>query len=203
MLHSSSRAKVVSDIWVVASLLVLFAGENVWIDPWLGNKSCLVPSLTLGALSGLWFLALLVVTFCVLLIVAKVLVTLDRGISLRKRIGTGLATFLAVLLCVLWACVTSGMTSGPTFGKTFREASKGHSVTLTWKASKSAVKGYNVYRGTRSGGPYTKINSVLVAGLTYVDQDVPRETTYYYVIRAVDADGRESANSTEITVKVP
>jgi len=204
MLHSAARARVLSIIWIVASVLVLFAGENLWIDPWLRSKSRLVPSLTPEALSGLWFLALLAVTvFCILLIVAQVLVALDRGIPLGKRMGTGLATFLAVLLCVLWACVTSGMTSQSTFGQKFGRGSKGHSVTLTWKASKSAVKGYNVYRGTTSGGPYTKINPDLVPGLTYKDQDVPGGTTYYYVTRAVDADGRESANSSEIKAAVP
>jgi hypothetical protein len=200
MLHSAARARVVSIIWVVASVLVLFAAENLWIDPWLRNKSWNVPSLTPEALSGLWFLALLAVTiFCLLLIVAQVLVALDRGIPSSKRMATGVATFLAVLLCVLWACVTSGMTSRPTFG----QKSKRHSVTLTWKASKSAVKGYNIYRGASSGGPYTRINSEVIPGLTYIDQNVPGGTTYYYVARSVDADDRESANSTEITVAVP
>jgi len=75
-------------------------------------------------------------------------------------------------------------------------------VTLTWNASKSAVKGYNVYRGSSSGGPYTRINSSLVPGLSYQDQDVRSETTYYYVTRAVDANDRESANSSEIKVVV-
>jgi fibronectin type 3 domain-containing protein len=107
---------------------------------------------------------------------------------LRKSRGTGLATFLALLLCGLWAC---------------GQGSKTHTVTLTWKASKSVVKGYNVYRGTKSGGPYTKINSNLVTGLTYVDKDVRGSTTYYYVTRSVDADGRESVNSGEITATVP
>ncbi|PYT93672.1 MAG: hypothetical protein DMG36_08470 [Acidobacteria bacterium] len=200
MLHSAARVRVLSIIWVVASVLVLFAAENLWIDPWLRNKLPHAPSLTPEALSGLWFLALLAVTiFCLLLIVAQVLVALDRGIPSSKKMGTGVATSLAILLCVLWACATSGMTSRPTFG----QKSKGHSVTLTWKASKSAVNGYNVYRGTSSGGPYSKINSELVSGLTYVDQNVPGGRTYYYVTRAVDAGGRESANSTEITVAVP
>jgi len=107
---------------------------------------------------------------------------------LRKSIGTGLATFLALLLCGLWAC---------------GQGSKTHTVTLIWKASKSAVRGYNVYRGTKSGGPYTRVNRDLVQGLTYKDENAPGGTTYYYVTRSVDADGRESVNSSEITVVVP
>jgi hypothetical protein len=38
-----------------------------------------------------------------------------------------------------------------------------HTVTLSWTDSASTVVGYNVYRGTLSGGPYTKINSALEA----------------------------------------
>ena len=44
-----------------------------------------------------------------------------------------------------------------------------HIVGLTWVASTSTVIGYNVYRGTVAGGPFTKINSALVSGLTYSD----------------------------------
>jgi hypothetical protein len=199
-LHAGSRAKIMSLIWLVASLLVLFTAENIWIAPWLKNKLPRVPNLAPEALSGFWFLALLAISvFSILLIFAQFLVALDRGIPLRKRVGTGLATLLAVLLCVLWARVTSGSSAVPTF----LQSSKGHSVTLTWKASKSPAKGYNVYRGTKSGGPYLRINPDLVQGLSYQDQDVKSGVTYFYVIRAVDADGLESANSSEITAKVP
>jgi fibronectin type 3 domain-containing protein len=44
-----------------------------------------------------------------------------------------------------------------------------HIVTLSYIASTSTVVGYNVYRGTVAGGPYTKINASLVSGLTYTD----------------------------------
>lgn len=187
-------------IWLLASLLVLFTGENIWIAPWLKDKLPHIPNFAPEALSGLWFLALLAITvFSILLVVAQVLVALDEGIPLRKRVGTGVATFFAVLLCVLWARVTSGSSSVPQS----QQGSKGHSVTLIWKASKSAVKGYNVYRGTKSGGPYSRINPGLVQGLSYQDRDVHSGATYYYVTRAVDADGLESVNSSEISATVP
>lgn len=199
-LHGGSRARVMSIILLIASGLALFTAENIWIDPWLRNKSDHAPSLTPEARSGLWFLALLAITvFSILLIVAQVLVALDRGIPLRKRMGTCVATLSAVLLCVLWARVTGG--TSPAWES--YQANKGHTVTLTWAASKSLVKGYNVYRSTKSGGPYVKINANLVQGLSYKDGDVRGGTTYYYVTRSVDANGRESVNSSEITAVIP
>ena len=199
-LHAGSQAKVMRIIWLVASALILFTAENLWVAPWLKSKLPHIPNLAPEGLSGLWFLALLAVSvFSILLIVAQILVALDRGIPLRKRVGTGVATFAAVLLCVLWATVTVGSSSVPQS----EQGSKGHSVTLTWKASKSAVKGYNVYRGTKSGGPYSRINPDLVPGLSYKDRDVKSGKTYYYVTRSVDVDDRESINSSEITATVP
>jgi len=78
-----------------------------------------------------------------------------------------------------------------------------HSVTLTWTASTSAVSGYNVYRSTVSGGPYTKVNSSLIAATTYTDSTVQASTAYFYVVTSVDSSNVESANSTEVSVTVP
>lgn len=45
-----------------------------------------------------------------------------------------------------------------------------HTVALTWTASTSgSVSGYNIYRGTKLGGPYAKINPALIAGLSFND----------------------------------
>ena len=81
--------------------------------------------------------------------------------------------------------------------------SKRHTVTLTWKASPSRVAGYNVYRKTAAQSDYRKINSSLVDGVTYKDNTVESGATYHYAVRAVDAQGRESVNSTEFTITVP
>src|SRR5713226_5361815 len=116
----------VSIIWLLASILVLFTLENIWVDPWLRSKSPQMPSLVPEPLGGAWFLALLLVGLsCVFLIVAEILVMKDRGIPLRKRIGTGSATLLALVLCGLWVRATSGMTSAQAAG----QESKRHSVT--------------------------------------------------------------------------
>jgi fibronectin type 3 domain-containing protein len=78
-----------------------------------------------------------------------------------------------------------------------------HSVTLSWTASTSAVSGYNVYRSSVSGGPYTKLNSSLVTTTSYTDATVQAGQTYYYVVTSVDSSGNESAYSTEVSATVP
>ena len=70
------------------------------------------------------------------------------------------------------------------------------SVDLTWTASTSLnVAGYNVYRGTISGGPYTKLNSSLLVSDAYTDNTVQAGQTYYYVATSVDTTDDESAYS--------
>src|SRR5438270_8309325 len=85
----------------------------------------------------------------------------------------------------------------------FSSADKPHTVTLTWKASPSQVSGYNIYRKAKSEKEYRKINSAPVDALTYLDKEVESGTTYHYVVRSVDAQGRESIDSHEFTVTVP
>ena len=78
-----------------------------------------------------------------------------------------------------------------------------HSVTLNWTASTSTVVGYFVYRGTQSGGPYTKLQSTSVPGTSVTDSTVQSGATYYYVVTAVDSSGVESAYSNEVTAVIP
>ena len=79
-----------------------------------------------------------------------------------------------------------------------------HNVTLTWSASVSAVIGYNVYRGTTSGGPYsTKLNSSLITALQYSDTTVASGQTYYYVVTAVNSSNVESADSNQTVAVIP
>jgi hypothetical protein len=78
-----------------------------------------------------------------------------------------------------------------------------HSVALSWNASTSQVAGYNVYRGSTSGGPYTKINSGLDASTNYTDSSVQSGQTYYYVTTAVDSQGTESVYSNQAQAVIP
>ena len=79
-----------------------------------------------------------------------------------------------------------------------------HSVNLSWTASTSQnISGYNIYRGVKSGGPYSKINSVLNASTLYSDTTVADGMTYYYVTTAVDSSNVESAYSNQTTAVIP
>jgi len=81
-----------------------------------------------------------------------------------------------------------------------------HDVMLSWTASATAgVVGYNVYRGTTSGGESsTPLNSTPIADTTYTDENVTAGVTYYYVVTAVGSnDVTQSAASSEIQAAVP
>jgi hypothetical protein len=78
-----------------------------------------------------------------------------------------------------------------------------HSATLSWTASTSTVSGYNVYRGTVNGGPYTLINTSLLTALSFMDTNVTSGATYYYVTTAVDSSGNESVDSNQVTAVIP
>jgi len=80
----------------------------------------------------------------------------------------------------------------------------GHKVQLSWKASTSKhLAGYNVYRGTRSGGPYKKINSSLDPSTKYTDLHVVAGYKYYYVATAVSLKGQESKRSKQVEAVIP
>lgn len=80
-----------------------------------------------------------------------------------------------------------------------------HSVDVAWDPSTSpTLQGYNVYRGTASGGPYTRISATLSpTTLLFTDTTPLSGRSYFYVVTAVDTSGAESAASAEVTVTIP
>ncbi len=79
-----------------------------------------------------------------------------------------------------------------------------HIVDLSWTASNSQdVTGYNVYRGTVSGGPYSKINSSLDSSTVYTDDSVVPGDTYYYVTTAMNSSDQESGYSNQAKAVIP
>jgi hypothetical protein len=82
-------------------------------------------------------------------------------------------------------------------------AATAHSVSLSWTDSGSGVAGYNVYRGSVSGGPYDQVNPALASTPSYSDTSVVAGQTYYYVTTAVNGSGAESAYSNEAEGTIP
>ncbi len=122
-----------------------------------------------------------------------------RFASAQMKVAAGIAVLVVSLLSVEWYRVTNGL-PGVLRLETLRRK---HTVTLTWKASTSKVAGYDVYRSVSRIGNYERINSSLVRELTYTDSSVERGVTYYYVVRAVDERGHQSANSNETSAAIP
>jgi len=78
-----------------------------------------------------------------------------------------------------------------------------HSVTLGWAPSSSLFAGFNVYRGSLSGGPYTKVNTALISATSFVDASVASGQTYHYVATEMDSTGAESVYSAEVIATIP
>jgi glycosidase/fibronectin type 3 domain-containing protein len=75
-------------------------------------------------------------------------------------------------------------------------------IELAWNAvaGDPTLYGYEVLRSDTANGPYAKLG--LVAGATnFVDTTVVENTTYYYVVRAVDTSFNRSDNSNEVQAK--
>jgi Abnormal spindle-like microcephaly-assoc'd, ASPM-SPD-2-Hydin len=77
-----------------------------------------------------------------------------------------------------------------------------HAVDLTWNAASGAV-GYNVYRRTAAGGPYTMINTALDSTTSYADSTVVSGQTYYYVATTVNSESEESGYSNQVQAVIP
>ncbi len=68
-------------------------------------------------------------------------------------------------------------------------------IGLSWDAVGGDVAFYEVLRGNTAGGPYTEIGET--TGTTFTDNNVVEDTTYTYVVRAVDTSFNRSGNSNE------
>lgn len=120
----------------------------------------------------------------------------SRKLSLVLCLGTFLALSFATAGC-------AGGLGEPSASAQPSAHAKQHSVALSWSPSGSAVSGYNVYRGSQSGGPYSKLNSSEESSTTYSDTTVQAGATYFYVVTAVNTSSEESSFSNETTAVVP
>jgi len=78
-----------------------------------------------------------------------------------------------------------------------------HSVALSWEPGDQDYVGFNIYRSTVDGGPYTKINSKLDSSPSFTDSSVQGGMTYYYCATEVNSQGQESAYSNIAEATIP
>jgi glycosidase len=69
-------------------------------------------------------------------------------------------------------------------------------VSLAWNASPGAAS-YDVYSSPLSGGGWVKLNPAPVTGTTFTATGLTNAAPAYFVVRALDANGNESAVSNE------
>ena len=88
---------------------------------------------------------------------------------------------------------------GPAAPTSLKAVAGNGQVTLTWVSSQGA-SGYNVYRGTTSGGEAVMPVATNVTGTTYVNTGLTNDTKYYFRLRAVSSSGM-GPNSSEVSAK--
>ncbi|MCX6554473.1 MAG: M20/M25/M40 family metallo-hydrolase [Candidatus Aminicenantes bacterium] len=71
-------------------------------------------------------------------------------------------------------------------------------VFLNWQANPDPVAGYHVFRAEKSGGPYLRLTAQPTTGTSFKDSLLASDRNYFYVLTAVDGQGRESNYSGEV-----
>ncbi|MEY2428626.1 MAG: large repetitive protein, partial [Verrucomicrobiota bacterium] len=69
-------------------------------------------------------------------------------------------------------------------------------INLVWTDNSTNETGFTIASSTNSGGPYADIFTVAANTATYSSTGLVENTTYYYVVRAVNTQG-DSTNSAE------
>ncbi|HRF46708.1 MAG TPA: alpha-amylase family glycosyl hydrolase [Anaerolineales bacterium] len=122
--------------------------------------------------------------------------SLSGGLLRQYRVSSGALSVTVPALGGM-ILVTNGADLTPTAAPTGLTATASTSqVNLAWNAVPRAG-GYNVYRSPLTGGGFVKLNGAPLTGLTYTDTGLRNGRDYYYVVRALDSVGNESAASPE------
>ena len=130
--------------------------------------------------------------------------TNGKALALFIMVMTLLATVILSSCAGLTSSNGAANTSGTLISPAQSSAVGSHEVTLNWNPSISpGVQGYNVYRGSISGGPYAKVNSSVVTVTTYRDSTVQPGQTYFYVVTSIDLSDVESLYSNEVMAPIP
>lgn len=197
--------------WGLATAVILFATENIWVDHLVRSRWHRLPSLVPAEGSTGWVVAFGVMgTSCAVLLVCQVFVLRGRSLVGVKKWSTVCVSAFALVLFGVWFWETG-------VGWSAASPQKQHTVTLTWTASTSRVDGYDVYRSESPGGPFVKVNDGLVRECSsvkvndktvqrcsFIDRHVKSGLKYYYAARAVAGKQvSEDSNHVEADVPVP
>lgn len=131
------------------------------------------------------------------------------GASFPLTIANGQSASFSVVFTPTAAGTVSGNLSFSTSGSTSKTvealtatAAKPY-VSLSWSPSTSDVAGYNIYRGTSSSGPFSRLNPSPDTNTAFLDNGVAVGQTYFYATTAVNSSGEESTYSNLVQVSVP
>ncbi|MCC7374414.1 MAG: PKD domain-containing protein [Verrucomicrobiales bacterium] len=80
-----------------------------------------------------------------------------------------------------------------------RARAKSGKIQLVW--TYTGAHHCNIYRATKSGGPYLKIASTTSTYSTFLDYTAANNVTYYYVVREADLLDKEQCQSNEVSAK--
>src|SRR5579871_6899711 len=124
----------------------------------------------------------------------------DSGLS----VGTTFYYVVQALTSTGIASARSVEVSAPTFpaaptGVNATPASSSE-IDLTWNAATSATS-YTVERATTSGGPYSTVGSPTATA--FADKGLTPNTTYFYVVAAVDSSGTSTVSAEVSALTAP
>lgn len=130
-------------------------------------------------------------------------VTVPSGQSVKYTVTFAPAAAGSVAGSISFVSDASDASLTETLSGSGTQSTSSHTVALSWDPSTSSVVGYNIYRGAQSGGPYSRLNTTLMAGTSYSDNAVASGSTYYYVATSVDSNSTESTYSNQAVAQIP
>ena len=74
-------------------------------------------------------------------------------------------------------------------------AASSSQINLSWTDNSSTETGFRIERSSSSAGPYSEIATVGANVTTYSNTGLSASTTYYYRVRAYNANGNSASSS--------
>lgn len=107
---------------------------------------------------------------------------------------------LLKILMILAIMCPSTLWADETQPRGFRAVPGDGVVYLHWSSPKKESQGYWVYRAS-PGGDYQRLNQQPLKQPFYEDRNVVNGQFYWYVMTAINQEGKEGASSKEVAAK--